>query len=94
MSLSTAPSAPIFEHRTDSPAVLGIGSPTPRLSWTIPQAEPGWEQTAYEVEVVRNATPEVYRGSSPDQVLVPWPASPLESRERSVRPTLTEAHFS
>ena len=65
MALSAAPTAPRFEHRTDAGPVLGLGSPTPRLSWTVPQADPGWEQTAYEVEVVRNATREAYRVSRP-----------------------------
>ena len=54
MALASAPTAPRFEHRTDAGPVLGLGPSTPRLSWTVEQADPGWEQTAYEVEVVRN----------------------------------------
>ena len=52
MALASAPTAPRFEHRTDAGPVLGLGSSTPRLSWTVEQADPGWEQTAYEIEVV------------------------------------------
>ncbi|KUO18132.1 family 78 glycoside hydrolase catalytic domain [Streptomyces dysideae] len=83
MPLSAPPTAPRFEHRTDASPVLGTGTPTPRLSWTIEHAEAGWEQTAYEVEVVRGGVAQAYRVSSPEQVLVPWPAPPLSSRERA-----------
>ena len=82
MALASAPTAPRFEHRTDAGPVLGLGSSTPRLSWTVEQADPGWEQTAYEIEVVRNGTPQVFRVQSREQVLVPWPAPPLHSGEQ------------
>ena len=77
MALASAPTAPRFEHRTDAGPVLGLGASTPRLSWTVEQADPGWEQTAYEIEVVRNGTPQVFRVQGREQVLVPWPAPPL-----------------
>ena len=83
MALASAPTAPRFEHRTDAGPVLGLGASTPRLSWTVQQADPGWEQTAYEIEVVRNGTPQVFRVQGREQVLVPWPAPPLDSGERS-----------
>ena len=83
MALASAPTAPRFEHRTDAGPVLGLGASTPRLSWTVEQADPGWEQTAYEIEVVRNGTPQVFRVQSREQVLVPWPAPPLRSGERA-----------
>ena len=51
MPLSAAPTAPRVEHRTDPGTVLGLGTPTPRLSWTVPRADADWRQTAYEVEV-------------------------------------------
>src|SRR5690348_12456006 len=78
-----APGAPRFEHRTESGPVLGIGSSTPRLSWTVPRAHPLWTQTAYEVEVTRNGIPQTYLVDGAEQVLVPWPAPPLTSRERA-----------
>ena len=81
MATSAAPSVLRFEHRTDRSPVLGIGSSAPRLSWIIDRADPDWQQTAYEVEVVRSETRQVYRVPSREQVLVPWPAAPLESRE-------------
>ena len=40
-----APSSPRFEHRTDAGPVLGIGTATPRLSWQVPTAADGYEQT-------------------------------------------------
>src|SRR4029450_2889073 len=80
-----APTAVRFEHRTDEGPVLGIGTATPRLSWIVPAADPGFVQEAYEVEVTRaGGPPEVVRVTSREQVLVPWPAAPLTSRE-SVR---------
>src|SRR6476619_5485435 len=84
MSLfSAAPSAPRFEHRTDSGPVLGMGSSTPRLSWTVSRADSLWAQTAYEVEVTRGGVRETYHVDGAEQVLVPWPAPPLTSRERA-----------
>ena len=80
-----APTDLRFEHRTDGGPVLGIGTATPRLSWIIPAADAGFVQDAYEVELVRGSgASEVVRVASGEQVLVPWPADPLTSRE-SVR---------
>ncbi|XVV10130.1 family 78 glycoside hydrolase catalytic domain [Actinoplanes sp. CA-131856] len=73
------PSAPRFEQRTEPGPVLGIGTPAPRLSWTITHAGEGWRQTAYEVQI----SGEVFTVRSAEQVLVPWPARPLRSRERA-----------
>lgn len=83
---ATAPTPPRFEHRTDRGAVLGIGTATPRLSWTVPVADRGWQQAAYEIDILRGAGAggaEVVRVESPDQILVPWPAAPLASREQA-----------
>jgi len=77
-----APTAVRFEHRTNEGPVLGIGTATPRLSWIVPAADAGFVQEAYEVELTRpGGTPEVVRVNSGEQVLVPWPAAPLTSRE-------------
>ncbi|HEU4425531.1 MAG TPA: family 78 glycoside hydrolase catalytic domain, partial [Pilimelia sp.] len=82
MPRAAAPTAPRFEHRTGDGPVLGIGTATPRLSWTVPEAEPGYVQRAYEVELARDgADPETFRVVSGEQVLVPWPGRPLASRE-------------
>ncbi|MDN4609861.1 glycoside hydrolase family 78 protein [Arthrobacter burdickii] len=81
MTWAEAPSAPRFEHRTDLGAVLGINTATPRLSWFVPAADADYSQTAAEIEVVRGGVATVYPVSGPEQVLVPWPGSPLQSRE-------------
>lgn len=71
-----------FEHRTDGDPVLALGTGSPRLSWVVPDADPSYEQDAYEVEIARERrAPELIRVPGGDQVLVPWPARPLSSRE-------------
>jgi alpha-L-rhamnosidase len=83
---SNAVAAPLpvrFEHRTDDGPVLGLGTARPRLSWVVPEADAGYVQEAYEVEVAcEGREPEIVRAAGPEQVLVPWPAEPLASRER------------
>ncbi|MFK4085468.1 family 78 glycoside hydrolase catalytic domain [Kribbella sp. NPDC020789] len=76
-----APSSVRFEHRTDSDPLLGLGTPTPRLSWQVASAPAGYAQTAYEVEI-SGTTTQSYTVESAEQVLVPWPGEPLASRER------------
>ena len=81
MAFAAAPTAPRFEHRTDADPVLGLGTPRPRLSWSVPAAETGYEQTAYEIELTRADSTTIHRVNSADQVLVPWPAPDLTSRK-------------
>src|SRR3954468_19306045 len=83
MSAIAAPAGVRFEHRTDDGPVLGIGTAAPRLSWIVPAADPSFAQDAYEIAVTRSrgGEPEVFRGASAEQVLGPWPAEPLASRE-------------
>ena len=66
-----------FEHLDDA---LGIGTGTPRLSWQVRTDDPGWAQTAYEIELDGART---VRVASAEQVLVPWPFAPLPSRTRA-----------
>jgi alpha-L-rhamnosidase len=82
MAQAAPPCSVRFEHHTDTGPVLGLGTATPRLSWVVPDAEPGYEQTAYEVEVDRDAERTIYWVEGAEQVLVPWPARPFRSRER------------
>jgi alpha-L-rhamnosidase len=73
------------EHRADG---LGLGTSVPRLSWRTETGAPGWAQRAYELEITHEGGDEHRTGlvESHDSVLVPWPVSPLVSREqRSVR---------
>ncbi|WP_435971688.1 family 78 glycoside hydrolase catalytic domain [Streptomyces sp. Qhu_M48] len=74
------PSPVRFEHLPDG---LGIGTGTPRLSWTNP-SDYG-DQHAYEVEVRRDRrTHRTGPVTTSDHVLVPWPGEPLASREDAV----------
>ncbi|WP_338117984.1 glycoside hydrolase family 78 protein [Streptomyces coryli] len=57
--------------------VLGVSEP--RLSWQVGTDDPGWRQTAYEIERDGDT---VERVASEAQVLVPWPFEPLGSRTR------------
>ncbi|GAB3573031.1 glycoside hydrolase family 78 protein [Amycolatopsis endophytica] len=63
-----------FEHHDRA---LGIGTGSPRLSWQVRTDDPGWAQTAYEVELDGSRR---VRVDSSEQVLVPWPFEPLPSR--------------
>jgi alpha-L-rhamnosidase len=77
-----APADVRFEHRPGEEPVLALGTARPRLSWVVPEADPGYAQDAYEVEITREgADAEVVGVASADQVLVPWPGEPLRSRE-------------
>ncbi|MGW7687078.1 family 78 glycoside hydrolase catalytic domain [Kribbella sp. NPDC054772] len=82
MSHLAAPTSLRFEHLLASPesGVLGIGTASPRISWQVPAADAGYAQTAYEVEITTGST-QVFTVQSPEQLLVPWPAEPLTSRE-------------
>jgi alpha-L-rhamnosidase len=82
MPRASAPTAPRFEHRTDRGPVLAVATPTPRLSWHVPTADDGFAATAYEIEVTPDGgEPATFVVESGDQVLVPWPAAPIASRQ-------------
>ncbi|MEO3751144.1 family 78 glycoside hydrolase catalytic domain [Streptomyces sp. B6B3] len=77
-SLSVSPVR--FEHRDlHGNLDLGVGTPTPRLSWQVGTEDPAWTQTAYELELDGTTV----RVASPDRVLVPWPFEPLAARARA-----------
>ena len=62
---------------------IGLGATSPRLSWHTVTSAPDWAQTAYEVEVAGTSCGRV---DGRDSVFVPWPTTPLRSREaRPVR---------
>ncbi|MDG4825519.1 family 78 glycoside hydrolase catalytic domain [Asanoa sp. WMMD1127] len=78
-----APTPVRFDHRTDAGAVLAVPSRTPRLSWQIPHAPAGFTAAAYELEItVDDGSPTTHLVESAEQVLVPWPAAPIASRQR------------
>ncbi|KQR39354.1 alpha-L-rhamnosidase [Microbacterium sp. Leaf159] len=84
MASIIAPSAPRFEHRTDTGPALGLGQSSPRLSWILHTAPEDYIQTGYDIEVTRGTYTTIWSVDSADQVLVPWPAEPITSRESVV----------
>lgn len=69
-----------FEHLREA---LGVGTARPRVSWRI-EAPPGWRQSSYELQIRRDDHPDATVAvESESQILVPWPADPLRSRERA-----------
>jgi alpha-L-rhamnosidase len=81
MPTVAAPTGVRFEHHADAPTV--VGCPRPRISWVVPQAGPEYRQRAYSVRVIRDAATREFEVDSAEQILVPWPDSPLASRERA-----------
>lgn len=67
------------EHHHDG---FGISVPSPRLSWRFASTTlKGWKQASYEVRINRSGKEESYRVDSSESLLVPWPSTPLASRE-------------
>ncbi|MCB0185926.1 MAG: hypothetical protein KDE31_16770, partial [Caldilineaceae bacterium] len=68
-----------IEHRQET---LGIGAPTPRVSWQVETSLQTWQQQAYELQCldddgqVRVTTERVELEQS---LLVDWPFAPLRS---------------
>jgi alpha-L-rhamnosidase len=75
------PSALRFDHHEEP---FGIGEEQPRLSWRVTAETPGWVQCAYELELGADETRLVSYGrtESVEQLLQPWPAPALTSRQR------------
>ena len=68
-----------LEHLQET---LGIGTPRPRLSWTVLTGQQNWLQSAYELELYKNnALLETQKINSSESVLVPWVFQDLQSRE-------------
>ncbi|CAK7198022.1 hypothetical protein SEUCBS139899_000678 [Sporothrix eucalyptigena] len=61
---------------------FGIFHATPRLSWRFAATSiQNWKQCAYEVVIERHGRTECYRVASRQSSFVPWPSSPLSSRD-------------
>lgn len=67
------------EYQDDA---FGIGTASPRLSWQVENAAPAWRSDRYELTLERETGIETVIVHSPEQLLVPWPFTPLASRER------------
>ena len=77
-----------FEHRPGGEPALGLGTPTPRLSWYAEDARAGFVQDVAEVEITRTPwggqpSTAVVALDGAAQVLVDWPTDPLAARERA-----------
>ena len=77
--MTATTSSPRIERHRDP---LGIGEPSPRLSWTT-DAAPEWVQAGYDISIERSTGVEEFSVESAEQILVPWPAAPLHSRARA-----------
>ena len=70
-----------FEHHRSE--FLGIGTSTPRISWSFDGDERDWFQHAYEVHFEHHHDQhETFKVEFRDNVLVPWPGRPLVSGQR------------
>lgn len=71
-----------FEHHRHA---LGISEATPRISWRFEGDVVDWEQSAYDLEIVRglDSIPTVHTINSSDSLFVPWPEDALTSTERA-----------
>ena len=80
LSASTTIDSLYLEHLRDA---LGLGVSTPRISWAVTTGRAGWRQSGYELELSSGETPiRTGKIASSESVLLPWPFSPLRSRER------------
>ncbi|KAG4428593.1 hypothetical protein IFR05_015925 [Cadophora sp. M221] len=70
------------EHHHDG---FGLFTSSPRLSWRFNETSlKNWKQASYEIKLTRQGREEEhYRVSSSQSVLVPWPSTPLSSREKA-----------
>ncbi|CEL11607.1 Putative Alfa-L-rhamnosidase [Aspergillus calidoustus] len=74
---------PTFEQHSTG---FGVGTATPRLSWRFLTTDDFFffkQKTAYEIQIAREreTEPKTFSVSSDASVLVPWPDTPLKSRE-------------
>jgi alpha-L-rhamnosidase len=76
--MTVRPGPVTFEHLRDG---RGVGTPRPRLSWSLPDTSR--QQRAYEIELSSpGRTVRTGRIADTERRLVPWPGEPLSSRER------------
>lgn len=71
-----------FEHHRQA---LGIGETGPRISWRFGGNAANWQQSAYDIEVVRGfgGHAHAHKVKSSQSLFVEWPEDPLNSTERA-----------
>ena len=62
---------------------FGIGHSRPRISWSYVGNIPDWEQTAYQIKLLRKDRQESSEGHGQRCAYIDWPFSPLVSGESS-----------
>lgn len=67
----------------NNPPNLGIGNPRPRISWRFQGNATAWEQSSYELEILRDGlpTPRSHAANTSQSLYIPWPEEPLGSSE-------------
>ncbi|KAK4865683.1 hypothetical protein LT330_009116 [Penicillium expansum] len=69
------------------PSGLGVNCSLPRISWTfsaVDESISDWTQSQYEISVRHEAgSPSNFSIKSPNSSMVPWPSTPLLSREQA-----------
>jgi alpha-L-rhamnosidase len=67
-----------------------IGVASPRLSWRFAGDAKDWYQRSYDIRLTRKGREQTFHVETHESVLVPWPDSPLQSREQvTVRMAVT-----
>ncbi|KAL2882035.1 hypothetical protein SGCOL_002293 [Colletotrichum sp. CLE4] len=70
-----------FEHHRQA---LGIAESEPRISWRFSGNAVDWEQSAYDLEILRGSgPPTIHNFNSTESLLVPWPVATLETAEQA-----------
>lgn len=74
-----------FEHHGSN--AIGIGEPSPRISWSFSGDDENWTQQNYEIEIRRfgeeNDAPRFYPFDSSTSCYVSWPGTALKSGEKA-----------
>lgn len=77
-------SSPSIPGSAGDAPVTFVGVSSPRLTWRISAAPPGWHQLGSEVEVrYPDGSTQIARLDGDDQILLDWPFRPLQSRDRA-----------
>lgn len=62
---------------------FGVFVSRPRLSWRFNATNAkDWRQASYDIEIKRSGQSESHHVDSADSIVVPWPSTPLHSREQ------------
>ncbi|KAF6812505.1 alpha-l-rhamnosidase [Colletotrichum musicola] len=72
-----------FEHHR---LALGIAESEPRISWRFEGTAVDWQQSGYDLEILRDSDspPNFHSVNSSSSLLVPWPEPALGTAERAI----------